>query len=138
MSAADFAACLNHSQATGSTKLVLLGIAWHMSETWNDGAYPSTERLANYAGISTRQVTRCLNELQELGELDIDRHNGRSYGGAKTNRYWTLVDCPSDCDRSLWHRNISDLVSVDKINTPDTGDRNRRHLVTNSRHAGIQ
>lgn len=129
MSARDVAAVLNHSKATGTDKVVLIGLAWHMSETWGEGTWIGLDRLATYAGVSTRTVMRSIASLEELGELDVDRHNGKSYGGPKTNRYWVLVDCPSDCDQSLWHRNIEVLEpkfrAVDNSDTRDILDVNR-------------
>ena len=115
MSARDVAMVLNHSQATGSSKLVLLGIAWHMSETWNEGAWPSLDRLAIYAGVSTRQVMRSIQQLEDLGELDIDRHNGKSYGGPKTNRYWVMLKCSEDCDGSMWHRPLEAIIPMFEV-----------------------
>jgi hypothetical protein len=100
-----------------------------MSETWDEGAWPSVERLADYAGVSTRQVIRALATLEESGELIVDRHNGKSYGGPKTNRYWVEVPCPDDCDLSLWHRPMSDNVPkfevVDNFDTRDIQGSNR-------------
>ena len=115
MSARDVALVLNHSQATGSARLVLLGIAWHMSDTWNEGAWPSIERLAIYAGVSTRQVMRSIQALEDLGELDVDHHNVKSYGGPKTNRYWVMLKCSEDCDGSMWHRPLSDVLPMFEV-----------------------
>jgi hypothetical protein len=129
MSARDVALVLNHSRAVGSAKLVLIGIAWHMSDTWNEGAWMSIQRLATYAGVSTRQVMRAITVLEDMGELDVDRHNGKSYGGPKTNRYWTMVNCADDCDGSLWHRPLADIVPmfevVDNFDTRDMQGTNR-------------
>jgi hypothetical protein len=129
MSARDVALVLNHSKSSGSQKLVLLGIAWHMSDTWNEGAWPSIERLATYAGVSTRQVIRSIAALEESGELDVDRHNGRSYGGPKTNRYWVTVECDHDCDGSMQHRPLEEIVPmfevVDNFDTRDIQGSNR-------------
>lgn len=132
MSAESVAIVLNHSKATGTDKVVLLGIAWHMSDTWGDGSYPGIERLAVYAGVSQRTVIRSLKTLEELGEIDVHRHSGRSYGGPKTNRYWVMVQCPDSCQRDLWHRPLEDLEpkfpvdnSVDNSDTPAILDINR-------------
>ena len=132
MSARDVALVLNHSQATGTDKVVLLGIAWHMSDTWGDGSYPGIERLAVYAGVSERTVIRSLKNLEELGEIEVHRHSGRSYGGPKTNRYWVMVECPDTCQRDLWHRPLEDIDPkfpvdnlVDKSDTPAKFDINR-------------
>lgn len=126
MAARDVAAVLNHSTATGTDKVVLLGLAWHMSETWNEGTWIGLDRIAHYANVSTRTVMRSIANLEELGELDVDRHNGKSYGGPKTNRYWVIVDCPADCDRSMWHRPLEILEPkfrvVDNSDTRDILD----------------
>lgn len=61
-----------------STKLVALLLATYASE---DGSriYPGRERLAAGAGISTKQVSRALVKLEELG-LVFKLHNGSSIG----------------------------------------------------------
>jgi hypothetical protein len=129
MSAVSVSQVLNHSHHSGTQKLVLLGIAWHMSETWGEGAWPSVERLAVYAGVSTRQVIRALAVLEESGELQVDRHNGKSYGGPKTNRYWIEIPCTEDCDRSIYHRPMGEIVpkfeAVDNSDTRDMQGSNR-------------
>lgn len=123
MSAIEVARVFNHSHATGTNKLVLLSIAWHQSETWGEGAWMGLDRLALHAGCSTRQVIRAIAALEIMGELDVDRHKGKSYGGPKTNRYWINVPCDSDCDGSSWHRSIEEIVPkfevVDNFNTRD-------------------
>lgn len=123
MSAREVAQVLNHSHATGTNKLVLLGIAWHTAETGDEGAWPSIDRLALYAGVSNRQVIRAIAALEVMGELDVDRHNGKSYGGPKTNRYWINVPCDDNCDGSIWHRALDEYVPkfvvVDNFDTRD-------------------
>lgn len=122
MSAKSVASVLHHSHHAGTPKLVLLGIAWHDDET-GGGAWPSISRLAVYSGVSERQVIRALAVLEESGELDIDRHSGKSYGGQKTNRYWINVPCPEDCAGDIWHRPFDDYVPkfevVDNFDTRD-------------------
>lgn len=123
MSAKDVAAVLNHSHHSGTSKLVLLGIAWHTADVSGEGAYPSVTRLAMYAGVSVRQTIRALAVLEESGELDVDRHSGKSYGGPKTNRYWINVPCPSDCDGSTWHRPLDEIVPKFRVvDNSDTRD----------------
>jgi hypothetical protein len=122
MSANSVSQVLYHSQHSGTPKLVLLGIAWHEEES-GAGAWPSIDRLAVYAGVSTRQVIRALATLIESGELDVDRHSGKSYGGNRTNRYWVNVPCPGDCAGGTWHRPFDDYVPrfevVDNFDTRD-------------------
>lgn len=123
MSAASFTSVLHHSKATGTEKVILMAIAWHMSETWSEGAWPSIERLAEYANVSPRTVIRSLAKLEEMNELDVDRHNGRSYGGPKTNRYWVLVECPETCQGDSWHRPFSELEQqIKAVDNSDTRD----------------
>ncbi|NBR65496.1 MAG: helix-turn-helix domain-containing protein [Micrococcales bacterium] len=123
MSAKSVASVLHHSSHSGTARLVLIGIAWHMSETGHAGAWPSIKRLAVYSGVSERQVIRALAALEESGELDVDRHKGESYGGHRTNRYWINIPCPSDCEGGMYHRNFGDNVPmfevVDNFDTRD-------------------
>lgn len=105
MSAEAISAVLHHSRAVGSTKMVLVGIAWHTSDTPELGCFPSQQTLADYANITPRQVRRALQELERLGELEIDKHGGIiGSGNNTTNRYYIRLDCPEECDNSLWHR----------------------------------
>ncbi len=103
-------AVLHHSEAAGTTKLVLMGIAWHLGDDPNEGAWPSQEKLAQYANTSVRQVRRCLQHLTESGELEAVLHDGRGYRpDRRTNRYFIRLDCPEDCDASISHRKIEDI-----------------------------
>jgi len=63
MSLEAMSAVLHHSKAAGTTKLVLMGIAWHLGDDPEDGAWPSQETLARYSNTSTRQVRRPLADL---------------------------------------------------------------------------
>jgi hypothetical protein len=94
---------LNHSQAKGAVKLILIGIANHINPD-NDGAWPSQAKLASYANCSERYVHDAVNELIELGELRVDARGGKSSGGNKSNRYWINIACPDDCDGTTNHR----------------------------------
>jgi DNA-binding transcriptional regulator YhcF (GntR family) len=67
MSNEAMAIALHHSRSSGTTKLVLLGIANHDGD---GGAWPSLATLATYAGgVSERTVSRAIGELVELGEV---------------------------------------------------------------------
>jgi biotin operon repressor len=122
VSAVSVSTVLNHSAATGTDLVVLIGIAWHMSDTFGEGAFPSIERLARYCNKSERTVMRSIKNLEELGELDVDRHSGRSYGGQRTNRYWVLTSCPMECDKSNYHNSVFEFEPrfkpVDNSDTP--------------------
>jgi len=103
MSIESIAACLHHSKATGSDKLVLLGIANHDGD---GGAWPSVATLAKYANISERSVQTCIQKLVNMGEIACHVNKG---GNAETrsdrrpNRYDILVRCPEECDGSTKH-----------------------------------
>lgn len=110
MSAEALSAVLHHSRSIGSTKVVLMGIAWHTSDSPELGCFPSQQTLANYANISTRQVMRAIIQLEELGEIEVDRHGGIiGSGNQTTNRYYIRLDCDENCDGTLWHRYIPEL-----------------------------
>jgi len=104
MSVEAMALVLHHSKATGTDKVILLGIANHMGD---GGAWPSVATLARYANVTERNVQKSLGRLVRLGELAIDRQAG---GTSKTrdherpNRYDVLVACPWTCDRTMNHR----------------------------------
>lgn len=104
MSIESIAACLHHSKATGSDKLVLLGIANHDGD---GGAWPSITTLSKYANISERSVKTCIQNLINMGEIVCHVNKG---GNADTradrrpNRYDILVSCPKECDGSTKHR----------------------------------
>lgn len=97
MSVEAIATVLHHSAATGTDKLVLVGIANHMGD---GGSYPSLATLAKYANVSVRSVQRSIDRLEELGEISVKLHGG---GGRDTradrrpNRYTLLLACPQGC-----------------------------------------
>ena len=80
MSAEAIAAVLHHSEARGTDKLVLIGIAWHTNDNPEFGCFPSQETLAAYSNVSVRQVRRALEHLEQAGEIEIVRHGGLSAG----------------------------------------------------------
>jgi len=91
---------LNHSKATGRAKLILLGIANHQGD---QGAWPSIETLARYANASERSIMRDIQELQEIGELIVERNAAPIRGQYRPNLYWV---------------NVSDMVEEDSGVTP--------------------
>ena len=97
---------LNHSKARGAAKIVLLGIANHLGPDAHEGAWPSQERLAAYANVSDRGVRKAVTNLIELGELRVAVADGHSRDQYKPNRYWITLECPPDCDGSMWHRRV--------------------------------
>ena len=105
MSNEAMAIALHHSRSSGTTKLVLLGIANHDGD---GGAWPSLATLATYAGgVSERTVSRAIGELVELGEVSVERNAGglrNCRDDRRPNLYHFLLSCPPDCDGSRNHR----------------------------------
>lgn len=97
---------LNHSRASSTDRLVLIGIANHES----DGeAWPGVDRLARYAAVSGRTVQRAIANLVELGELEVVRQgapDARIREDRRPNLYRILLTCPETCDRTTQHRVI--------------------------------
>lgn len=104
MSVEAMALVLNHSHASGTTKLVLLGIANHAGD---GGAWPTVATLARYANATERTVQRAIGQLIKAGELRVHRQGGglahmRDF--ERPNRYDVLLVCPATCDRTMNHR----------------------------------
>ncbi len=104
MSIESMALALHHSQAKGTDKLILLGIANHDGD---GGAWPTLETLGRYGACSRTRVRQAIARLIELGEITVDVQGG---GNASTrpdrrpNRYTIRLTCPDDCDRTSAHR----------------------------------
>lgn len=98
------AVVLHHSKASGTRKLVLLGIANHQGD---GGAWPGIDKLATYANVNPRNVQRAIEWLVGKGELRVSYQQGGDRDTPdhrRPNRYDVLVECPGDCDRSTQHR----------------------------------
>jgi len=96
MSIAALTLGMYHSQATYSTRLVLIAIANFEGE---NGAYPSHETIGRLAGgLNRRTVQRAIDDLIEMGELTEIRREGI------TNLYKVSIACPDECDRTTNHR----------------------------------
>jgi hypothetical protein len=98
------AVCLHHSKATGTCKVVLLGIANHDGD---GGAWPTVRTLAKYARVHARNVQKALVKLQSLGELEVYYQEGGMANVAdqdRPNLYRILVRCPVTCDGTTQHR----------------------------------
>ena len=112
---------LHHSTATGTEKLVLIGIANHDGD---GGAFPSIATLAAYANVSERSVQRAIERLVEMGEVSVHLQDGGQRDGRyRTNRYEVHVSCPEGCDRSKNHRvrPVENVASRgDAHDTPDS------------------
>ena len=95
---------LNHSRATGTAKMVLIGIANHDGD---GGAWPALATLARYAGINERNTRKAIRSLEALGELTTELQAGgtrETANALRTNRYRIRLVCPVDCDRTAQHR----------------------------------
>jgi hypothetical protein len=136
MSYEAIAAALNHSQASTSSRLVLIAIAHYEGD---NGSYPSQQTIARLTGLNVRSVRRAIKELTNLNELDVIADSGVGSGARKTNRYYVIVECPDGCDRSLNHKIVTaEIVSLsairrsqyrtNKVPIEDTRGSNRGHL----------
>ena len=81
------------SKSKGRARLVLLSIADHQGEL---GAWPSIETLAKMVNSSPRSVQRDIQDLIELGELQVEFRSAPTYGPYKANRYF--VNLPGVTD----------------------------------------
>jgi hypothetical protein len=125
MSSIEMTAVLHHSTATGTSKLVLMGIAYHMGKDGLNGCWPSQGTLAEYANVSVRQVQRSIQHLVELGELEVEVRGSWTKGSlAQTNVYFIPELCPDWCDGTLNHRRS---VTTFKAVGDDIHDRWSRH-----------
>lgn len=107
---------LNYSQATGRAKLVLIGIANHQGD---NGAWPSIETLARYANSSERSVMRDIKELEDLGELFVERNAAPIRGQYRPNLYWVTIEQPGVTETAA---GVTDLTSgvTDEVVRGDT------------------
>jgi biotin operon repressor len=110
MSKEAMSAVLHHSKASPHAKLVLIAIAYHEGET---GAWMSQATLARLCNMSERTVRRHIAELRDLFELDVLPDQGKGYGSRSTNRYFIILDCPEECDRSFAHKqNSAEIIRL--------------------------
>lgn len=97
------ALALHHSNASGTAKVVLLGIANHDGD---GGAWPSVPTLSVYANVDERNVQRAIDGLLEAGEIRRFVQQGGLRGMAdfdRPNLYHVALVCPINCDRSTKH-----------------------------------
>lgn len=116
------AVVLHHSNATGTAKLVLLGIANHEGD---GGAWPSMKTLARYANADVRTVQRAIGQLIEAGELKRLVQQGgdhRTPDAERTNLYRVCVVCPPECDRSTGHRTDRVKPTITPVTPVSPGD----------------
>jgi predicted transcriptional regulator len=81
-------AVYEHSKSKGQARLTLLTIADHQGEL---GAWPSIATLAKMCNSSERTVKRCIAELEELGELKVERRMAPTGGQYRANLYWVML-----------------------------------------------
>ena len=126
MSTVEMTAVLHHSRSVGTTRVVLMGIAYHMGKDGLNGCWPSQGLLAEYANVSVRQVQRALQNLVDLGEIEVEIHGAWAKGSAaQTNVYYLTELCPDFCDGTLNHKR---RVTTFKVASDDIGDHKWRHL----------
>lgn len=116
------AVVLHHSNATGTAKLVLLGIANHEGD---GGAWPSMKTLAHYANADVRTVQRAIGQLIEAGELKRLVQQGgdhRTPDAERTNLFRVQVVCPPECDRSTRHRTDRVVPTITPVTPVSPGD----------------
>lgn len=104
MSVESIAVVLHHSHATGTDKVVMIGIANHDGD---GGAWPSIATLATYARVDPRAVKKAIRRLEAIGEVRRHIQDGGTRhmaDYARPNRYEILVRCPENCDRTSQHR----------------------------------
>ena len=94
------------SKSTGRARLVLLAIADHQGEI---GAWPSIETIAKMVNASERSVQRDIQELVELGELEVHVQKAPSKGQYKSNLYWVIL--PSLSGVTKTGSGVTDLPS---------------------------
>lgn len=104
MSVESLAIVLHHSKATGTDKVVMIGIANHDGD---GGSWPAIVTLATYANVDPRAVKKSIRRLEAIGEVRRHVQDGGTRhmaDYARPNRYEILVRCPANCDRTMSHR----------------------------------
>lgn len=88
---------LNHAPVSHTDKLVLLGIASH-ADSDGANAWPGIARLARYASVSERSVSRSIARLRDAGLLHVEVNQGGTHATdpkRRPNRYTILTDSVS-------------------------------------------
>lgn len=101
-------AVFERSISSGSDRVMLLAIAEHLND--KGLCWPSMERLARMCNTSTRQAIRLVENLRQIGELEVQRSAGP--GGA--NLYRIALSTPDK------HVTPDIRVTPDAGVTPDT------------------
>jgi hypothetical protein len=97
------AIALHHSQAKGTAKLVLIGIANHDGDA---GSFPKVATLARYANVHPRRIPEAIAQLVALGEIRVEQKRGgvNVADAIKPNLYHITLDCPPQCDGTRRHQ----------------------------------
>jgi DNA-binding transcriptional MocR family regulator len=77
---------IRSEQQSPAHKLVLIVIADHTNETKSGTAWPAIDTIAAYVGLKRRQVQRILRELENTGQIQVQKRD--AFKG--TNRYRIL------------------------------------------------
>lgn len=120
MSVESISLVLNHSQAVGTTKLVLVGIANHDGD---GGSWPTLETLARYANCSERTVRRHIEELIKLGELKKIINGGGSHftrPDRRPNLYQITIQ-PATQTQPTNTESAPGLAAVVPVDNPENG-----------------
>ena len=113
MSVEAMAMALHHSKATGTVKVILLGIANHEGD---GGAWPSLRTLAKYANVSRDRARKAVAQLERMGEIKRDVQAGGTHDmpeWERPNRYHVTIRCPYNCDGTTQHRSRDRAVEFD-------------------------
>jgi len=113
MTSSSVALFLYHSRASGTAKVVGIGIGEHDGD---GGSYPSMSTLARYANVSVSNVKKGLQALVDLGEIRIHVNAGGRRDTPeheRTNLYEVLLECPGNCDGTKYHRLLC-VVCMDR------------------------
>lgn len=112
-------AVYKHSKATGMTRFVLVAIA-DCKNSKTGRCFPSLTHLSNMVGCHRSTVVRAIEELEKIGELQVERQQNKS------NRYFVTVGESSSCDTRLGSCDTQPQVGAtrppnQKINQKGTG-----------------
>lgn len=115
---------LHHSRATGTAKLVMIGIANHDGD---GGSWPSIATLKKYAAVNDdRYMRRIVRHLEQLGEIRTELNEGgtrRTPAHERTNLYTITLACPPGCSGGTTHHVPDPDPPVPLPPPPDTPGR---------------
>lgn len=112
---------LEHSEATGNVRLVLISIANHAGAR-GERAWPSIARLARESRCSASTVKRALRAAEAIGELHVYEQEGEGRADRRTSRY-ELPRVPGwEAPRGILPRTgVQSDTSIPVDNSPDGG-----------------